>query len=91
MRFVIWNSTTFCFAKRLQLFLVLLECSCWSSSTRHLGSSSMGELTCSKGWNFGNSNVGLNSSLLASLVEILPSNPNLVGQCSLYDSCWTLN
>ena len=88
-----WFGIVLLLATRLHLFLVLLECSCscWSSSTRHLGSLSMEELTCSKGWDSGNCNVGLDSSLLASLVDNLPSNPNLVWQYSLYDSCWTLN
>ena len=50
----------------------------WDSGTRHLGSLSMEELACSKGWDSGKCNVGIDSSLLASLVDNFPSNPNLV-------------
>jgi len=76
-----WFGIILLLASLLNLFLVLLECSCWFSSTRHLGSLSMEELTCSKGWDSSQCNVGIDSSLLASLVEkfALESEP-----------CWTV-
>ena len=45
-----WFGIVLLLATRLHLFLVLLECSCWSSTTKHLGSLSMEKLACSKGF-----------------------------------------